>query len=250
MRTSRHAVRPRRAPGAPAAALVVALALVLATAACGDDGDDATSSTTTAATTTAPDPEPDPDGTSAPTGSADGADGDDTGTTEAGPGTTEAGTGTTGAGADGAGGATEVRTAEEAEAVLDALLAEYRAALIEVKASGVLDESTVRAFAATFTVDAARGEVSGLETVGAPATLNPAPPPVGASAVTLAEAGPRCLSGSMHFDGFDTLLTTPSEFEQPFHFRLVPAPEGASAPAWRIDFLRFGDGAGESSRCP
>lgn len=220
---------PRAARRPAVVALVVAL--LLGGAACGDDGDDSSTPTTTA-----------PEG-------SDGAD--DAGTTPS-----STGGGTEGTGPDEADAPTtvpgddaDVLTVEQADAQLDALLAIYQDALAGVRASGALDEVALQAFTGAFTASAAQGELSGLVQVGAPASLDPDAPPLAATAVQLTGATPACASGSTVVDGFPELITPPLEVRPPHHFRLVPAADGEPGPAWRIDFLRTGDGAAEEARC-
>ncbi|WCO66425.1 hypothetical protein PO878_18155 [Iamia majanohamensis] len=224
MRTSPSHVR-RPSARRVAAALVVA-GLVLAGAACGDGGDETSTPTTTApagaegstttaagggATTTAP------------------ADDDAPATTEA-----DEATPTTVAGDD-----ADVLTVDEAGAQLQALLNGYRSALISIRGAGTIDERSLQVLSAAFTSAAAEGEISGLRQIGGAAALNPSPPALGAEAVDLTEATATCASGTVQVSGLDQVTVTPVQLGEPHYFRIVPAPEGAPSPGWRIDFLRF-----------
>lgn len=220
MRTSPLSMRPRRR----ASAVLVALGLLVVAAACGDDGDydDGSTPTTTAPVTTdGEDTQPD-DGTDEdPTDtSADGAD--DATTDHGGP---------------VAGDDVTTLTVEQAEAQLDARLAAYRAALLEAQRRGALDEVVVAGLQAAFTATGADAELRGLETLGAPESLNPDAPPLDSSGVTLLEAVDGCVSGSAEaISGYDEALvpgTAPAS-TPPFWFKLVPADSGDG---WRIDFL-------------
>jgi hypothetical protein len=219
MRTSPLGMRrPRRR--APLVLLSLALVAALG-AACSDDGDDeGANPTTTSPTTTEAD------------------DGDD-GTTTAPPDgtTTSAATDTTEPGAV-PGDDADVLTPEQAQAQLEALVAEYRQAVAEAATTQALDEATLAGFSEAFTGRKAQAELQALQEAGVE-ILNPTPPEITVADVEITAGTPGCAAGTATIEGISGFVTTPVETIQPYYFRLVPAPEGAAAPAWRLDFLNF-----------
>ena len=222
MRTSPLGMR-RRHRRAPLVLLILLLALA---AACSDDGDDggATPTTTSPATTE----------------SSDGGDGGDTTTAppEDDP-TTSPPTEATEPGAI-PGDDADVLTPEQAEAQLEALVAAYRDAVVATATSRALDERALASFNSAFTGSRAQQELDGLQSAGVE-LLNPTPPEVAVSDVAIAEATPGCASGTVVVEGLAGLVTVPVTPVQPYYFRLVPAADGAAAPAWRLDFFNFSD---------
>lgn len=226
MRTSPLGMlRPRRR-----APLLILSALALVTAlggACSDDDAGAEPTPTTTAPVTT-----DPGATTDP-----GDDGTTTAPDDDEPGTTESGTTAPDATP---GDDAEVLTAGEAEAQLDALVTAYADALTATAASQALDERSLASFHAAFTGTRAQQELEGLQQAGV-AVLNPAPVEVAVTEVDLEEAVARCASGTVVVEGLGAAVVPPVEVVQPYYFRLVPAAEGAAAPAWRLDFFNFSD---------
>ncbi|HEX7132286.1 MAG TPA: hypothetical protein VF228_06900, partial [Iamia sp.] len=179
MRTSPLGMRRprRRAPLVLLTALVLVAALG---AACSDDGDgdDDTSPTTTS-----------------PTTEADGGDGDEGTTTEA-PDetTTPETTATTEPGAV-PGDDADVLTPEQAQAQLEALVAEYRQAVAEAATAQALDEGTLAGFSEAFTGRKAQAELQALQEAGVE-ILNPTPPETTVADVEISDGTPGCAAGT------------------------------------------------------
>lgn len=215
--------RVRRAPLVALSTLVLVVALG---AACSDDGDDdaTTPTTTSPATTEAADDDGDQGGTTTTEPPEEG-----TSTSEAG-GTTEPGA-VPGDDAD-------VLTAEQARAQLDALLAAYRQGLVDASASRTLDERILVSFSGAFTGQRADQELTALQGAGVD-VLNPTPPEVTVGDVEVTDATGSCAAGTAVIEGMKDFVVPPVDVAQPYYFRLVPAADGADAPAWRLDFLNF-----------
>lgn len=212
--------------GAPRRALTIGLvaALALASAACSDDGDSDSTPTTTSPGTTSGD-------ASATTTEAGGSS-----TTEGGATTTTEGSdaSTTVPGDDAPG-----LTAEEATAQLQSLLNNYRGAVARARSSGALDERALKDLTGTFTTSRARDELSTLQTQGGVSAINPAPLPLEVADVGVSSTTSVCAAGTVVVPQAAGLFTIPINIQPPFYFRLVPAPDGANAPGWRMDFFAF-----------
>lgn len=224
MRTSPSHVR-RPSARRVVAALVVA-GVVLTGVACGDGGDETSTPTTTA-----------PAGAEGST--TTGAGGGATTTAPAAddaPATTEVdeATPTTVAGDD-----ADVLTVAEAGAQLQALLNGYRSALGAMRADGAIDERALRNLSAVFTGPRANSEIDGLRQTGGVAALNPSPPTLTVSDVAVTEATATCAAGTAVVPEAAQLFSVPVEVRPPYYFRLVPAPEGAPSPGWRLEFFTF-----------
>ncbi len=217
----------RRAPLLALSTLVVStlLVVVLGAGCSDDDGGDETSPTTTSPATTepaddqGPTTEP-PEETTSPS--------EPTGTTE--PGAVP-------------GDDADVLTAEQARAQLEALVAEYRRGVAEAAANRALDERTLVALSGAFTGQKADAELDALQQAGVE-ILNPTPPEVRVAGVQVTSATAGCAAGTATIEGISGFVTTPVETVQPYYFRLVPAAEGAAAPAWRLSFLNFSTDGG------
>jgi hypothetical protein len=227
MRTSPPPMRPARRPRA-AASLVTALAtaIVLLGAGCSDDeptGADDPTPTTTAPRDTATSP-----------------------TTDA------AGTSDTTEGPSGTGDAGGALTAETATAELEALMEVQRDVYAQLRTQGALDERSLRELTRVFTASHAANELDGLRSVGGPTVIaeSPAVPTVGA--VEVLDATETCASLTADIPGVVEMVTIPVTYDPPYYVRLLPAPEGAEAPAWRIDFIASSNNGLpiEEARCP
>lgn len=222
MRTSPLGMR-RRLRRAPLLLSILALVVALG-AACSDDGgdDEGTNPTTTSPSTTAPDEGDGDEGTTTS------SEPDDSSTTTADPADPEAVPGDE----------VDVLTADQAQAQMEALLAAYRQGVAEAAASGTLDERTLAAFSGAFTGQRAGTELDALQQAGVE-ILNPEPPEVTVAEVEVTSATAGCAAGTATIEGISGFVTTPVDTVQPYYFRLVPAPEGSAAPAWRLSFLNW-----------
>lgn len=143
----------------------------------------------------------------------------------------------------------DVLSAEQAQAQLEALVAVYRQGVAEAAAARALDERTLATFSGAFTGARANTELSALQAAGVE-VLNPNPPPVTVTDVEVTSTGAGCAAGTATIDGISGFVTIPVDTIQPYYFRLVPAADGAAAPAWRLEFLNFsndGEPLGEAT---
>lgn len=132
-----------------------------------------------------------------------------------------------------------VLTVETATATIEELMAAYRDALQEVRAAGTLDERALRAFTAAYTAGAAQQSIDGLASRGGVDIIVPGAQVPSVSDVELVAASETCAEVTATVEGVSDLISVPIEVVQPYTARLVRAPEGAPAPAWRLDFFSF-----------